>query len=695
MINAPFVNLQAGPSLPEVEPIRYYDQQLAYLSNLEQQRNKQLQEGVKNVQDMLSTIDFYADLDRIAVSIISLAGNLEKVLSPCLWGSPRFNYKDGKYDQSVPPQDSDGAKYLKQVKSIWEEYKPQVERLRNYVKAYGKGLKYLSFDSGPERAIARLAQFESIPGRIEGMEKMMASAQMELDVTQKGSDEEFALLRADFKTLQDPAKPMLYFQTLRALRMTFEQIFKYMTDGSMRAAHKDEYVKLRDEVEAYAKKHDEEEKKISEEYQRQQEQEAAKARQEAEQKNNEALKKANPAEYYGYKILNPRINSYSVDGVSGQIVVTKDKLAAGQIQLTGRMANMDNVKTMLISEDGGWTWQELPKNADISYSFTPIPNRTYRPMMQIKTEDFLQVNLAFAPGSDGLVYKNEDFSQQVVTAVQSLAEAYERQDIGAVSRMISKDYLGNKTFLEEGVRFDFDMFTDIKLTIYINRIERHGDTFVAETKWDKSQTPRKTGETQMTSGQTLMAFVIEDNQMKIQNLRGNLIYATLSIEIAQASGLSAAIVDQIRTAANERNPVQPGAGTTEDSGGLTSSSSLTVHNSGTVSMPAFPGNGYDFTAGASIGSGNPQSDTTFETNQFVDTTVQQITDGSTFNTLTFAPAAGSGYSSSAPITVGGLYTLITKEGYYAKIEILSATPGTSVSFKYAVQTDGTTNVSTP
>ncbi|OIO36160.1 MAG: hypothetical protein AUJ74_03655 [Candidatus Omnitrophica bacterium CG1_02_44_16] len=694
-INAPFVSSPGG-SLPEVEPALYFDKQIADLDVLGQQRVKHFQEGLQNVQEMISTIDYYADLDRIAVSIISLAGNLDRVLAPCLAGFAHFNYKDGKYDQTVAPQDSDGAKVLAQVKSVWEQYKPKVERLRNNVKAYGKGLKYLSSDSGPERAIARLAQFEAIPGRIEAMEKSMAQAQAERDVTQKGSDEGFARLRADFKTLQDPAKAMFYLQTLRSLRMTFEQVFKYMTEGSMRDAHKDEYIKLRDEVEAYAKKHDEDAKKASEAYKRQQEQEAATARenanQEAEQKNNEVLKKTNPAEFYGYKILNPRFNSYSVEGVVSEIVVTKDKLAAGQIQLTGRMANMDNVKTMLISENGGRTWIELPRSADISYSFTPIPNKSYNFMLQIKTEDFLQANLMFVPGSMGLIYKDEDFSQQIVAAVKALAEAYERQDIGSFSRMISRNYLGNKTFLEEGVRFDFDMFVDIKLVIYINRIEQRGDMFVVETKWDKAQTPRKTGQAQKTIGQTQMMFILEDNQLKIQNLRGNLLYATLSTEIAQASGLSSTVVNEIRIAHDDRNPTQPGAGTIEDSGGVSSSSVLTARNSGVVAMPAFPGSGYDFSATAEVLFSNPASDTTFEVNLFQDTQVQQIIDGSTFSTLTTAPT--SGYGANAAVFVGGLYTLKTGEGYYVKIEILSANVGVDVSFKYAIQTDGTTNIRT-
>jgi len=436
----------------------------------------------------------------------------------------------------------------------------------------------------------------------------------------------------------------------------------------------------------YTKAEEEKSRKAQEELKRQQ-----------EEKSKEYLKKANPADYYGYRILNPRVNSYSVDGASGDIVVTKDKLVTGQIQLTGRMANMENVKTILISEDGGRSWQQLPKSADIVYSFTPIPGKLYNPMIQVKTEDFLEANLMFASGSTGLVYKDEDFSQQVVAAVQAFAEAYERTDMGTISRMISRNYLGNKTFLEEGIRFDFDMFVDIRLTIYINRIEQRGEMFVAETKWDKSQTPRKTGQTQMTSGQTLMMFVLEDNQLKIQNLRGNLIVATLSPEIAQASGLNATIVDQIRTAENERNPVQPGAGTTEDSGGVTSSSGTLTTQTAAITSNGAVNQSFDFSA-SSVSDVSTLGDLYLETNSFwMNGSAKIALSATDYSSLTTAP------DSITETTIFGLvvnqtYVFITNEGYYGKLKIISLVEAPvglhTLQFQYVVQTDLTKNIAT-
>ena len=683
-----FVNIQMGDPLLEVEQLRYFDQQVSEFDVLEQQRVKHFQEGIQNIETMISTIDFYADLDRIAVQIKQLATNLDKVLRPYLGAMPNVNSKDGKFDQSISPDESDGGKYLEQMKKAWQQYQPMVQKLSNNIKAYGKGLKYISSDASPAGAIAMAAQFESIPGRMEDLEKRKVEAQAEWNVSQKGYDEEIARLNADFKTLQDLDKRMFYPQTLKNLRMTFDIIFKTMMEGTLRAKHKDEYIKLRDAVEEYAKKREADDKAATEAYQRQ-EQAAEKAREEeakrqAEERNREGLKSSDPAQYYGYKIVSVRVNTYPVDGVSGDIVVNRDKLVQGQIQVTAQLSHVDHVKTMLFSEDGGWSWKEIPVSTTVNYSFYPFPNKMYNPLLQIKTDDFLKVILRVIPNANGIIYKDEDFNQEVMTTVKDMADAYERQDFGKFSDLISHDFLGNKTFLDEGVRFDFDMFTDISLKIYVNRIEQRGDKAVVDTKWDKSQTPRKTGQTQKTTGNTTMIFVLEDNRLKIQNLRGDLIYATLSPEIAQASGLSAAKVDSIRTAHDARNPVQPGAGTTDDSGGTSSSSSssLTVQTA-TVN----DGSGFDLATGSAAAwlGGDFSIENSGSGEQILGSNIKIVPGATSLHDVQTATAGGYSAFTAGAVAPNEVY-LIYMNNHYSKIRIVSVT-GVTITIQYAYQSE--------
>ncbi len=424
--------------------------------------------------------------------------------------------------------------------------------------------------------------------------------------------------------------------------------------------------------------------------------EALKQQQQAQARDDQ--RKANPADFYGWQVMDVRLNSYSTEGATGDILIGQDKLVNGQVRITARMNHIDGIKTMLISEDGGMTWKSLPVDAAIDHTLTPFPDRLYDPILQFITQEGLRANLRLFSSATGFRYRAVDRTEDVIAAVQALADAYEHQDAAAFAQMVARDYLGNKTMLEEGVRFDFDMFLDIQLKIYINRIQQSAGRYTVETRWDKAQTPRKTGQVQKTTGTTTITFAVEDGSLKVQNLRGDLIYATLSPDIAQASGLATAKVDAIRTAQAGRDPVQPGAGVTEDAGGVTtptsssSSSVLAVHTSPVLDVSAWPSPGFDFTANAAVSNASPSSDLDLETNQIFFATQLQKVVGSTFDGLRTAPA----FSDTSPLHndgVGTVYAFVTAEGYYGKLEVTSF-DGTHLQFKFAVQTDGTMNIAT-
>ena len=276
--------------------------------------------------------------------------------------------------------------------------------------------------------------------------------------------------------------------------------------------------------------------------------------------------------------------------------------------------------------------------------------------------------------------------------VTKIANAYESQNTADFASLISRDYIGNRVYLEEGVRFDFDMFTDIRLKIYIDRIEKRGDLYVADTHWDKSQNPRKTGQQQMTTGKTVMMFSLEDGTLKIKNLRGNLIYATLSPEIAEASGLSQTIVEEIRVAEFERNPVQPGAGNTVNSGGV-GSSKLNVRTGSVTAIAPMPNSAdFDFSSGNEVPSGS--GDITFEFNNIMFGQIQ--TSAQSFEALSEAPSGG--YAGPiTPLPSGTVIVFTTAEGYFGKMNVIGVNTvgaNATLSFQYALQTDGSRNLST-
>ena len=272
-----------------------------------------------------------------------------------------------------------------------------------------------------------------------------------------------------------------------------------------------------------------------------------------------------------YTLYDARLNTHDLrDVTGGQVILTAADLRSGNIEVTARLSTVERIQTLLVSEDAGRTWTEIQVNRDLFYRFSPMAEKPYQIMLKIKTVDSQEAVIPFFPGVVTIIYRNISYLDLVQEAVVKIANAYESQSVADFASLISREYLGNRVFLEEGVRFDFDMFTDIRLKIFIDRIEQRGDLYVAETHWEKSQSPRKTGLQQMTTGKTVMIFSLEEGQLKIRNLRGNLIYATLSPEIAESSGLPQTVVDEIRVAKIERNPVQPGAGDVKNSGGASS-----------------------------------------------------------------------------------------------------------------------------
>ncbi len=286
---------------------------------------------------------------------------------------------------------------------------------------------------------------------------------------------------------------------------------------------------------------------------------------------------------YGYALINPRINTVSYAGASGDIVLQEGELSQGQAVITVRLSNLDKVDKLLFSEDDGRTWNEIPKTQDITYALTPLPDKAYQPVLKIKTTDIQELVLKVFPNVDHILYKTID-EGAVVQAVKAIADAYEMRDLGKFTGLISSDFMGDKNALEDGVRFDFELFSNIHLVIYIDRIDKRNQEFFVDTSWQKHQAPIKTGQQQATTGETKMTFALEQGQLKLKNLKGNLIYATLSPDIAKTSGLNAFVVSEIINAANTRNPIQPGAAT----------------SSGSFAAPSNPGGGQSAVASVSL-----------------------------------------------------------------------------------------------
>lgn len=624
-----------------------------------------------------------------------------------------FNLPDNGAFMFILPENMKGYAYLNNLKAVWEKFKDTVEKMKNLKKGIGNIVNYRT---GLQKSLfSTLEQWDSIPERISvyeaTLEVVTKEREKRLALTErylKEGEAKFAEIEKDAYTLQSKVESLEKFKKDH-INNNLSLYNAWSTHGkndrldkvieSWKALDKkviELITKTKDAIEA--------EKRRSQAEWKAREAERIRLEEERKKKEEEQRKKEERSSVMGqYAVLNPRLNSYSLDGARGDLVLMKNDIKQGNIEITARLTTIDKVDRILISEDNGMTWEELPLQQTITYTFSPIPDKAYLPVLKIHNTFSDEQLLPVFGMVNSITYRDIDYQQIVTEAVKHLADAYETRNISQFSDLISQDFLGNKSFLEEGVRFDFDMFMDIKLSIYINRIEKRGDMFVAETKWDKAQVPRKTGQEQKTSGSTTMMFVLEDGKMKIKNLRGNLIYATLSPEIAQASGLTSSVISQIRTAYDDRNPTQPGAGTTLDSGGLTTTETTTSNiETGTFNLTQFHAvvvagwiEEYDFSTNQvhAIDSIGPVYD--FRRQGLL--VEVKSTDGIedlgavSIDSVTEAPA--SGYSTDGTATAGHTYALQLSDGTYTLVYITSLSDVffSPSSFQYKHQKNGTRN----
>jgi hypothetical protein len=401
-----------------------------------------------------------------------------------------------------------------------------------------------------------------------------------------------------------------------------------------------------------------------------------------------------------YYATDVRVNSRRIEPYQSGVTVTRDELENGHIRVDATLSEVEGVEGMLLSIDGGRTWDETRVARDLSFEFLPAAGQRYDFVLRLKRGGTREdVDLKLLPGGP-VVYENVDYTELVLAAIKNMAEAYETQDTAAFARVISRDYLGNRVFLEEGVRFDFDMFSAIELRIYVNRVNVSKGYATVETKWDKKQIPRTTGQQQTTTGRTTMTFVPEDGAMKLRNMRGNLLYATLSPEIAEASGLPMPWWTRSAPRATSGPPCSPrgrrGGRRRRRGRGLGHHCAVGDHGRQYVPRP-----GHRFrdrcpdVRRRDHRHGGPEN----RRQHPVERELGDLPDrGGSFDALDEAPDSGYGSMFGDGVVTGQVYAFKTTEGNYGKFVIDSSTDLGGGLFRnvlrYAVQTNGTRSVRT-
>ncbi|MBF0252707.1 MAG: hypothetical protein HQL29_02730 [Candidatus Omnitrophica bacterium] len=622
----------------------------------------------------------------------------------------------------VDPEDSEGARYIDKMKEFWENNSKLVDVLVSLKKNIGTTLVSYSWFSLKDHYYTQIESYAGIPQIIEFYETKQKEAIEEYNKRISSLQNNYKNARERYEKIKDaPGK------SLRQIEEELLSIENSATNNLIMMKNVKENPEIKKIVEEWTKLQE-----TIIEYRKELDKKSGasggsagggtglQGKPESPEPEKPIYKPEN------FDVNDPSVNGRPVGNRTGTFIIEKKDAPGGKLTITADLPNVREYASVLISEDSGNSWKPIPLNSKISYSFNAVPEKKYKPFLQIKTDTGREVIVDIFKGIDGIVYKDLDYMKEVQDAIVKMADAYEKRDVFKFMEYVARDFAGNRNTLEEGVRTDFDMFMDTRLSIYINRINTSGGNYIAEIKWDKKQVPKKTMREQRTSGNTSFIFINENGKIKLKNLRGNLIYATLSPEIAETSGLPSGTVDDIRKARDERNGQQPGAGKVEDSGGAGGSGD---GGGGLGGGPGEPGG--RGIAASNIESGNfsltqtafhpPMSNQGFDfsgrrvvtevDNSLVDRTSADfkrregwliLGSGVGFvplgvgsiDGITEVPA--SGYSSGpGDFREGRVYAISMPDGTYAVVQSISTNPAwgmpQTTTFKYKYQKNGSRN----
>lgn len=619
----------------------------------------------------------------------------------------------GVYSRMIHPDESDGFQTLDAMKKDWESNRELLIHLKKIRQQYEKSA-VIRFRYDP-RSDTSLDQYFKIEGQIEEYEKQYVEALEGWKRACTEAQTKGALYQQEYDDIIKKYHDLR--ERIQPVQMLYDRMTNFLNGYGENEYGSDEVVLALKKMHGFQKILDKDIKKMQGSI------------------NAGVYVISDPSSVSGR--TNYRVENFTLNGKSEQqwaynVPLTKQDLKNGKITIEATLEPFEDIKSLSISIDSGTQWNVIPKKKKkIAYTFTPQGNNVYTLLLKIETVYAEMYTLPFSQKIQQITFNDVDLTQLVIETIGKMADSYEKQNMSSFGECISRDFLAGKTTLEEGLRLDFEMFSEARISIQINNIEDRGALMAADTRWEKTLTTRRNGTPMHTQGRTTMIFAFEDGVMKVKNLRGDLLYAVMSPEIAQASGNSQKVVDTVRKARDNRDPAiligggstgatEPGTG--EGSGGVgidepepSDPISTNTIETGTVTLKQYsphPGIAEKFTESFRFMTKQVLTDNDFDiAGDFrrregwfeVRSGGGAVDMGSCgLNAVTEVPA--SGYMSEVGVNDGHTYALQLADGTFAVVEIVSLedpfvmytdTPKpVSGTFRYKYQKNGTRSMST-
>jgi hypothetical protein len=513
--------------------------QLPYISfNAYQKRNVagRYAKKIKALEEHLRGIEHFEPAANLGVYFWKLLGETdlrlyEKSALSRINIEALCERKGEEYGFSVDPDDSDGAEFIRAMKAAWEQDQDKVLALKRIRDEYLKVAGGFTFKYSDPRQDTLLDQYSAIPDLIDEYDAILAGVKekrAQLFASLASNLTQYQKLFEEYTTkIVDYRERIPKLEALGERVRNQQKLFLDRGIKNLPALDKE----LIDALGVFSASLDTYMKKLQDDI-------------------NQGIYAASNARVPdqrmpSYSLANVTLNAIPAHLLLTEQVFTQSDLDDGAFRVRGELSTVDGVTAMKISNGVG-DEQKLNISPSFEYVCKARTGDRYRFELQIATALGRTMTFELFPGTREIRFEDINFEERVVHSISGLADAYETANVASFTDFISRQYAGSQSALEEGVRFDFTHFTNIKLRIGIRRIEKRKELFVAETEWQRMQSLKSTASPVEKSGKTTLMFIFEDGKMRIKNMRGDLIFASLSPEIAQMQGVSQREVERIR-----------------------------------------------------------------------------------------------------------------------------------------------------
>lgn len=384
------------------------------------------------------------------------------------------------------------------------------------------------------------------------------------------------------------------------------------------------------------------------------------------------------------------LNKGSYDESGSKLTLYKQNLAEGKIEIAGKASvPQGKIGAVWITKDNKQTWEKANLNTSgtFQYYFTPDADKEYD--LYIKIIDTSGKTNIIDDTYKQIIVSDKDFSSAIRTSLSEMIKAYENEETNLFMTYVSPNFTGDESILNSAIRKDFNAFDLIKINYFINNISTSpdGKTFVS-ISYQRTVVSSKSGNTYSDNGNTELIFTNENGKQKIFSMKNPLIFG-----LSDAGNVATGTIQSpnnnpiilVDSSGNvDEKPFTQAINIIEDGADISSNT-----ESGSETILVWER--FSFVSGSKVGAGG---DILFEAPNIIITAdtggqAQKLTGITSLSSVTEVPA--SGYDWNLNPEQGSVYALTLGNGKYAIMKITSYTVGTSMTFEYKYQPDGSRN----